>query len=327
MSALASVQGYSVSYVPPTWGLDNQAYALRLVPRLSLPVPHGKPAQRSLPLFRVVRLHLSVTAEADIAIRPPPAQENLTLNAFEQPAPSAPDTSADCSVEFTPTTRAPPRRWSDANVVVLKADYPTPRPVRDIGAELGRSVSAIYGKARRLKLKRPQRGTAPLPSAAPLPDLFMTPAAEIAEQAALPPPIAKPPPSRKQVTKRTKLGGREGRWVRNDGALSVRMERLHLAGFHDKVIAAVLGLTSAAVLTRAWAINCPEREAAGLRYDVETARLVDRQAAPLPKTVVSRRWQEDADPQALQPERRLLLGREQEPLLQRRPAPAITSPR
>ena len=158
-------------------------------------------------------------------------------------------------------------------------------------------MSAIYGKARRLKLKRLPRGAASAPDSVPPPvsDLFREPLLSVTE-AALPDGEAVPAPPLpevaleprpKQVVKRTKLGGREGRWVRNDGALSVRMERLHLAGFHDRVIAAVLGLTSAAVLTRAWAINCPDREGASLRYDVDAACLVDRQAAPLPKAVVS----------------------------------------
>ena len=67
--------------------------------------------------------------------------------------------------------------------------------------------------------------------------------------------------------------------------MSVRMERLYFAGFRDECIAAVLGVTPGAVLSRAWAINCPRRDPRTLRADVEAARRIDREAAPLPDAV------------------------------------------
>lgn len=325
MSALAKIAGgCTVSYVPPQWSRDFEVHTSRLISDPSPPDPHGEPAQRSLPLFRVVRLSLSVSAPPHIRGGSPPPDTQSAPTVSGQSATDAADQIARVVAEVTSGKPTRPARWSEANVGVLRSEYPTLRPVRDISAELGRSVGAIYGKARRLDLKRPKRGAAPTPSAAPppLPDLLMPSAPRVAEPVsepssptdtppyiaepapALPPPevtaarvaepapvspfpAVTPPEPPKQPVKRTKLGGREGRWVCNDGALSVRLERLHLAGFHDSCIAAVLGVTSAAVLTRAWAINCPDRDVTRLRHDVEAARLVDRQAAPLPKTVVA----------------------------------------
>ncbi len=298
MSALAKIAGgYTVSYIPPQWSRDFEVHTSRPTSGPPLPGPHGEPAQRSLSLFRVVRLSFSVSAAPYIrgGSIPPDTQSMPTVS--EHPTITAVAQIARVVAKVTAVRPARPGRWTEANVSLLRSDYPTPRPVRDISTEIGRSGSATYAKARRLKLKRPQRGTTPAPSAVPppLPDIFMelvlpvtdsTP--PVAESAPEPPPLEvtlAPPP--KQAVKRTKLGGREGRWVRNDGALSVRLERLHLAGFHDRIIAAVLGLTSAAVLTRAWAISCPDRDVTSLRHDVEAARLIDRQAAPLPKTVIS----------------------------------------
>ncbi len=83
------------------------------------------------------------------------------------------------------------------------------------------------------------------------------------------------------------MGGRSGRWTEDDGALSERLERLFIANFSPGCIAAVLGVTERAVATRAWVVNCPRRDPQALRHDVETARLVDRLAAPLPRAVQS----------------------------------------
>ena len=83
------------------------------------------------------------------------------------------------------------------------------------------------------------------------------------------------------------MGGRAGRWTKNDGALSERLERLFIANFSPACIAAVLGVTERAVGTRAWVVNCPRRDPQTLRHDVEAARLVDRLAAPLPASVFS----------------------------------------
>ena len=83
------------------------------------------------------------------------------------------------------------------------------------------------------------------------------------------------------------MGGRQGRWTENDGALSERLERLFIANFSPGCIAAVLGVTERAAATRAWVVNCPRRDPQTLRHDVEAARLVDRLAAPLPASMYS----------------------------------------
>ncbi len=296
MSALAKIAGsYPVSYILPEWRRAFDVHSSPLTPDRLLPSPPGMPVQHSLPLFQLVRLSLSISSPSAISCGSPSSDTQPMSTAGEQPATAAAHHVAHGAAQLTAVKLVRRERWTEANIGVLRSDYPTLRPVRDISVEVGRSVSAIYGKARRLKLKRLPRGAAPDSVPLPLPSLLMEPPLSLTEAAlpdgeaapALPLLEVAPALPSKQVVKRTKLGGREGRWVRNDGALSVRMERLHLVGFHDKVIAAVLGLTSAAVLTRAWAINCPEREAAGLRDDVEAARLVDRQAAPLPRTVIS----------------------------------------
>ncbi len=194
--------------------------------------------------------------------------------------------------------------WSAASVGLLRAEYPTAKLVRDISAELGRSVNAVYGKARRLNLKRPRRGAAPveavvaLPVPAPVPDAPQPNAALVPEpppalptpQPALPIPqptlsVPKSPPAGK--AERTKMGGRPGCWTKDDGALSERLERLFIGNFSASCIAAVLGVTEGSVETRAWVVNCPRRDPQALRHDVEAARLVDRLAAPLPGSVHS----------------------------------------
>ena len=188
--------------------------------------------------------------------------------------------------------------WSAANVELLRAEYPTLKLVRDISAELGRSVGAVYGKARRLNLKRQRRGAAPVeggPLPLALPPVPSTPRPSVApapepprptsstSQAVL--PIPQPTPAPK--AERTKMGGRQGRWTENDGALSERLERLFIANFSPGCISAVLGVTERAVATRAWVVNCPRRDPQALRHDVEAAHLVDRLAAPLPRELHS----------------------------------------
>lgn len=175
--------------------------------------------------------------------------------------------------------------WPAASVALLLADYPTSRPVRDIAAELGRSPGAIYAKARRLDLKRPRREAAPGgPGGAAVPRPPDSPSSTPALQLVLP-GLPAPEPRPKGRVERTKSGGRAGLWTRDDGAMSVRLERLFLAGFRDTTIAAVLGVTPVAVFSRAWAINLPRRDPKTLRDDVETARWIDREAAPLPEAV------------------------------------------
>ena len=98
-------------------------------------------------------------------------------------------------------------------------------------------------------------------------------------------PITQPAPAPK--AERTKLGGRPGCWTENDGALSERLERLFIANFSPGCIAAVLDVTERAAATRAWVVNCPRRDPQALRHDVEAARLLDRLAPPLPRTLHS----------------------------------------
>lgn len=183
MSALAKITGgCTVSYVPPQWSRDFEVHTSRLISGPSPPSSHGELAQRSLPLLRVVHLSLSVSAPPHIRGGSPPPDTQSAPTVSGQSATDAADQIARVVAEVTSGKPARPARWSEAHVGVLRSDYPTPRPVRDIGADLGRSVSAIYGKARRLSLKRPKRRAAPAPSAAlPVPDLFTPPVPHVAE--------------------------------------------------------------------------------------------------------------------------------------------------
>lgn len=157
--------------------------------------------------------------------------------------------------------------------------------MRDIAAALGRSMGAIYAKARRLDLKRPRREATPGGrGGAVVPRLPDPPSSTPALQLVLP-GLPAPEPRPKGRIERTKSGGRAGLWTRDDGAMSVRLERLFLAGFRDTTIAAVLGVTPVAVFSRAWAINLPRRDPKTLRDDVEAARRIDREAASLPEAV------------------------------------------
>ena len=223
--------------------------------------------------------------------------ERATTTAADQGAAAAVNPKA------TPSSRR--QLWSAASVASLCADYPTAKPVREISAERGRSVSAVYGKARRLGLRRPRRGATPdeaavvLPVPTPVPDTPQSKGAVAPRR--LPPKLPAPKPALciPQPTlsvlnfppvpkaERTKMGGRPGRWTENDGALSERLERLFINNFSSSCIAVVLGVTAGSVETRAWVVNCPRRDPQTLRHDVEAARLVDRQAAPLPGSVYS----------------------------------------
>ena len=224
--------------------------------------------------------------------------------ATEQPAIVAADQGSLPAINpaLAPSSRR--QFWLAASVAVLCADYPTVKPVYQISAELGRSVGAVYGKARRLGLKRPRRGAVPgeavvalpvspsapdasQPDVAPAPEPPPTLPATLPMPATLKPPPPAPEPLPAPKAERTKMGGRAGRWTKDDGALSERLERLFIANFTPGCIAAVLGVTERAAATRAWVVNCPRRDPQALRHDVEAARLVDRQAAPLPRTLHS----------------------------------------
>ncbi len=233
-------------------------------------------------------------------------QPTDTQHAFVTEQPAETPLLQTAHVVGTPAPPLSSRRqlWSAASVGLLRVEYPTAKLVRDISAELGRSVGAVYGKARRLNLKRRRRGAVPAEAVvapfvpAPAPDVPQPSAAAAPEPPPVPPApqpalpvsqptlsVSEPPPARK--AERTKLGGRPGCWTENDGVLSERLERLFIANFVPLCIAAVLGVTEGSVTTRAWVVNCPRRDPQVLRHDVEAARLVDRLAAPLPGSVYS----------------------------------------
>lgn len=294
MPAIARVEKVdAVGCALPVRDQSKGAHAYRVVGAACLPSPHGAPAQRNLPLFRIVRpgptgrLPTGVDGDSQRAgVHHAPATE--------QPAMIAADGGTLRAVNPAP---APPPRcqlWSVASVAILCADYPTAKPVRAMSVELGRSVGAIYGKARRLHLKRPRRSVAPAESDVPLPAPVPVPQAPQPSVASAPEPprpmlsapqpaLPIPQPTPAPKTERTKMGGRPGRWTENDGALSERLERLFIANFSPGCISAVLGVTERAVATRAWVVNCPRRDPQALRHDVEAARLLDRLAAPLPR--------------------------------------------
>jgi len=299
MPAIARAEGNNpASYVPPVPNQSKGLHALRTVSDTSSPTSQGTPTQRSLSLFRVMHSGNCANRTDCDSLRVDARQESPS----EQHAMLVPDSDVGAVAPPGATPSSRRRLWSAASVGLLRVDYPTAKLVRDISAELGRSVGAIYGKARRLNLKRPRRGAAPaaaviaLPVPAPPPEALQPnvtvdptpkppPIAPAAAQLAL--PIPQLPPAQK--VELTKLGGRLGCWTENDGALSERLERLFIANFSPSCIAAVLGVTERSAATRAWVVNCPRRDPQVLRHDVEAARLVDRLAAPLPGSVFS--WQ------------------------------------
>jgi len=292
MPAIARAEASTAaSYVSPVRDQGKGARDLRVASETSSPNPHIVPTQRSLPLLRVMP-----------SCRARGLARHVNCDSTHTDSHPAPLTEQPAGVAaFNPAATPSSRRqlWSAANVGLLRAEYPTARLVRDISAELGRSVGAVYGKARRLNLKRPRRRAAPAeaavalpvpapPPEAPQPNVAVDPTPEPppippAPQPAL--PILQPTPAVK--AERTKMGGRPGCWAENEGALSERLERLFIANFSPSCIAAVLGVTEGSVATRAWVVNCPRRDPQALRHDVEAARLVDRLAAPLPGSVYS----------------------------------------
>jgi len=302
MVALARVEdGSTASRAPSACAQNNGVRAFRIASAVPSPNPRSTPTQRSLPLFRIMHSGIPATRidrdsqHADAQQAPP----------REQPAMLAPDGCACVVAQPVATPSSRRQLWSAASVGLLRVEYPTAKLVRDISAELGRSVGAVYGKARRLNLKRTRRGAAPaevvalpVPAPASAPDASQPSAASVPEPPPAPPApqpvllipqptpsVPEPPPARK--AERTKMGGRPGCWTENDGALSERLERLFIGNFSGSCIAAVLGVTESSVETRAWVVNCPRRDPQTLRHDVEAARLVDRLAAPLPGSMYS----------------------------------------
>ncbi len=311
MSATAKAEGYGIpSYVPQAW---ERSKAVRIHPvttETHSSSSQGTLAQRCLPLLRVMRPaptpKLAPHARCDSPhtdsdFQPAPATEHSIGIATQQ--------NAFVGAKPAPLSFSHRQLWSAASVGLLRAEYPTSRFVHEISAELGRSVGAVYGKARRLNLKRPRRGATLAEGAAPL----LVPAAipDVPQPVVAPPPepppptppaapptlsTAKPPPfvlepTPARTVERTKMGGRPGCWTENDGALSERLERLFISNFSPACIAAVLDVTVCSVGSRAWVVNCPRRDPRALRHDVEAARLIDRLAAPLPPSVYS--WKQE----------------------------------
>ena len=203
----------------------------------------------------------------------------------------------------------PRRRWGDPCVSVLLANYPTSIPVIDIALRLGRSKGSIYGKARRLGLRRPMRQSKrPEPvgleneckpaTADEIPNRRISADNPVAvteaivvqdeeEKPELPPPLI--PIDQTDVALprpyvRTKLEGRLTVWFPE---LVERMMRLWLANVHHTVIAQVLGpeMTGGAVQRKAHRVGMLPRHGLTLIMDLAVAQEIDRQAAPLPRVI------------------------------------------
>lgn len=185
------------------------------------------------------------------------------------------------------------RRWLQEEILSLTSRYPAGDPVADISKWLGRSSTAIYGKARRLGLSRPQRGTSVLVvESIPPKQIEMAPPAPtldlVAPTPANPPflpPVEAPAPVRKPAKPfhLTPLGGRQTVW---SPELVRRLILLWVAGFHHTVIAEVLDLTPCGVSSKAVRISLPYRGSLKLSKDVAEARRVDAVGGAVPLVIV-----------------------------------------
>ena len=184
------------------------------------------------------------------------------------------------------------RRWLQEEILSLTSHYPAGDPVADISKWLGRSSTAIYGKARRLGLSRPHRGTPVLvvenippeqiEITLPAPTLDL-----VAPTPANPPflpPVATPAPVRKPAKPfhLTPLGGRQTVWSPD---VVRRLILLWVAGFHHTIIAEVLGLTPCGVSSKAVRVSLPYRGTTKLSKDVTAARRVDAMGGPIPLSI------------------------------------------
>lgn len=138
---------------------STDAHTLRMVSEPRCPIRHNARTQRSFPLFRVLHSRSSKNPAV------PMDRDSQRVDTQQAPSDAQPViTGAEHSAFLfaQPVKPSSSRRqlWSAANVELLRAEYPTLKLVRDISAELGRSVGAVYGKARRLNLKRQRRGGA-----------------------------------------------------------------------------------------------------------------------------------------------------------------------
>ena len=198
-----------------------------------------------------------------------------------------------------PVTALPSRRrWLEAEILSLVSAYPAGEPVLDISKRLGRSLTAIYGKARRMGLHRPQRGAPAAvvdevppeqvemvwPAPAPVLDLVPpTPAIPpFLPPVAMPAPAPQPVPRQPKPFRLTALGGRQTVW---SPELVDRLILLWVAGFHHTVIAEVLDLTPCGVASKAHRISLPFRAGMSLSKDVAAARRVDAAGGEVPKVI------------------------------------------
>lgn len=139
------------------------------------------------------------------------------------------------------------RKWQAYDEALLKRRFVTHEPVRTIAFVLDRSVGSVRSKARRLGLRRPPRG---VPQSRPF---LLTP-----------------------------LGGRQTVW--SDERVE-RLVRLWVANFHHTTISLVLGVPERAAVSKANRISLPPRFGLTLSRDLEQARRVDFEAAPIPKEI------------------------------------------
>lgn len=188
------------------------------------------------------------------------------------------------------------RRWLQDEILSLASCYPTGEPVADMAKRLGRSSTAVYGKARRMGLSRPQRGVLAAavdevqpaqieikwPDLAPVLDLVPpTPG-----NPPFLPPVAVPVPAPRQAKpfRLTALGGRQTVWTPD---LVRRLILLWVAGFHHTTIAEVLDLTPCGVSSKAVRISLPYRAGVDLSKDVLVARRVDVAGGTVPKVLTT----------------------------------------
>lgn len=188
------------------------------------------------------------------------------------------------------------RRWLQDEILSLASCYPTGEPVTDMAKRLGRSPAAVYGKARRMGLSRPQRGNfAPVvdevppeqieitwPASAPALDLVQTTPAN----PPFLPPVEMPVPAPRQAKpfRLTALGGRQTVWTPD---LVRRLVLLWVAGFHHTTIAEALDLTPCGVSSKAVRISLPYRAGVELSKDVAAARRTDAAGGTLPKVLTT----------------------------------------
>lgn len=196
-----------------------------------------------------------------------------------------------------PTVVVSRRRWLQDEILSLASCYPAGEPVADISKRLGRSLTAVYGKARRLGLSRPQRGCVPVEMLreAPIEQIEMAlppPALDLLPTTPADPPFAPPVEMPCAVKLRcspkpfrlTTLGGRETVWSADQVR---RLILLWVAGFHHTTIAEVLDLTPCGVSSKAVRISLPYRGSVTLSRDMAAARLVDAAGGPVPKMITT----------------------------------------